>query len=181
MGYGANIGAMLTPWNGSNLRLPGIFRTHGRNGLGGGGGAEACFICFALFSVEFWLGFGQLYPYPSGTLHSHCNFQTINQTPMQSHSVETPSMVDPQWNIWYWGSKWNLHTVCLDAVGCEWGTTSVYFRITYVCFIPSRLPVFAVEPQYRHQYFLFLSKVSFEEHIPNLPKNHVSVRFKWGL
>ena len=84
------------------------------------------------------------------------------------HSVESPSMVDPQWDIWYWGSKWNLHTVCWSAVGCEWGTTSVYFGITYVCFIPSRLPVFAVEPQYLLQDFLFLSKVSFEGHIQNL-------------
>ena len=141
--------------------------------------------------------------------------------------------------IWYWGSKWNLHTVCWDAVGCEWGTNSVYFGITlresiprlfnwgstamtahcapacsqilpvktqgglgqrywsvsvvtlpwppklelqrwgssgpyslmtYVCFIPSRLPVFAVEPQYQHQDILFLSKVSFEGHIQNLQK-----------
>ena len=79
-------------------------------------------------------------------------------------------MVDPQWDIWYWGSKWNLHTVCWSAVGCEWGTTSVYFGITYVCFIPSRLPVFAVEPQYLLQDFLFLSKVSFEGHIQNLQK-----------
>ena len=84
------------------------------------------------------------------------------------HSVESPSTVDPQWDIWYWGSKWNLHTVCWSAVGCEWGTTSVYFGITYVCFIPSRLPVFAVEPQYLLQDFLFLSKVSFEGHIQNL-------------
>ena len=89
----------------------------------------------------------------------------------RSHSVESPSMVDPQWNIWYWGSKWNLHTVCWRAVGCEWGTTSVYFGITYVCFIPSRLPVFAVEPQYLLQYFLFLSKVSFELHIQNIQKS----------
>ena len=55
----------------------------------------------------------------------------------RNHSTESPSMVDPQWNIWYWGSKWNLHTVCCNSVvGCEWGTTSVYFGITYVCFIP---------------------------------------------
>ena len=87
------------------------------------------------------------------------------------HSVESPSTVDPQWDIWYWGSKWNLHTVCWSAVGCEWGTTSVYFGITYVCFIPSRLPVFAVEPQYLLQDFLFLSKVSFEGHIQYLQKN----------
>ena len=93
-----------------------------------------------------------------------------------NHSVESPSMVDPQWNIWYWGSKWNLHTVCWGAVGYEWGTTSVYFEITYVCFIPSILPVFAVEPQYLLQYFLFLSKVSFELHIQNLQK--ISCWFK---
>ena len=92
------------------------------------------------------------------------------------HSVESPSMVDPQWDICYWGSKWNLHTVCWSAVGCEWGTTSVYFGITYVCFIPSRLPVFAVEPQCLLQDFLFLSKVSFEGHIQNLQK--ISCWFK---
>ena len=97
------------------------------------------------------------------------------------HSVESPSMVDPQWDIWYWGSKWNLHTVCWSAVGCEWGTTSVYFGITYVCFVPSRLPVFAVEPQNLLQDFLFLSKVSFEGHIQNLQKFHVSLKFEWGL
>ena len=92
------------------------------------------------------------------------------------HSVESPSMVDPQWDICYWGSKWNLHTVCWSAVGCEWGTTSVYFGITYVCFIPTRLPVFPVEPQYLLQDFLFLSKVSFEGHIQNLQK--ISCWFK---
>ena len=97
------------------------------------------------------------------------------------HSVESPSMVDPQWSIWHWGSKWNLRTVCWDAVGCEWGTTSVYFGITYICFIPSRLPVFAVEPQYRHQEFLFLSKVSYEGHIHNLQKISCWFKFKWGL
>ena len=74
------------------------------------------------------------------------------------HSAETPSMVDPQWNILYWGFKWNLHRVCWGAVGCEWETTSVHFGITYVCFISSRLPVFAVGPQYRHrEFFLLLS------------------------
>ena len=92
------------------------------------------------------------------------------------HSVESPSMVDPQWVIWYWWSKWNLHTVCWRAVGCEWGTTSVYFGITHVCFVPSRLPVFAVEPQYLLQDFLVLSKASFEGHIQNLQK--ISCWFK---
>ena len=95
------------------------------------------------------------------------SYMKVNQI---IHSIESPSTVDPQWDIWYWGSKWNLHTVCWSAVGCEWGTTSVYFGITYVCFIPSRLPVFAVEPQYLLQDFLFLSKVSFKGHIQNLKK-----------
>ena len=71
------------------------------------------------------------------------------------HGVESPSMVDPQWNILYWGSKWNLYTVCWGEVGCELGTTYVYFGITYVCFIPSRRPTFAVEPQYQHRYFFY--------------------------
>ena len=79
--------------------------------------------------------------------------------------VESPSMVDPQWDIWYWGSKWNLQTVCWSAVGCEWGTTSVYFRITYVCFVPSRLPVFAVEPQYLLQdFFIFVKSIIWRTH-----------------
>ena len=95
-----------------------------------------------------------------------------------SHSIESPGTLDPQWNIWYWGSKWNVHTVCRDAVGCGWATTSVYFRITYVCFIPSRLPVFAVEPRYRLQYFLFLCKESFEGHTQHLQKNNVSPKFE---
>ena len=102
--------------------------------------------------------------------------QGIDVTLTNIHSVESPSTVDPQWDIWNWGSKWNLHTVCWSAVGCEWGTTSVYFGITYVCFIPSRLPVFAVEPQYLLQDFSFLSKVSFEGHIQNLQK--ISCWFK---
>ena len=88
---------------------------------------------------------------------------------LNDHSVESPSIVDPQWDICYWGSKWNLHTVCWSAVGCEWGTTSVYFGITYVCFIP-------VAPQYLLQDFLFLSKVSFEGHIQNL--QNISCWFK---
>ena len=98
------------------------------------------------------------------------------------HSVESPSMVDPQWNIWYWGSKWNLHTVCWSAVGCEWGTTSVYFGITYVCFNPRRLPVFAVEPQYLLQYFFyFCQKYHLNYTYKIFKKFHVGLKFEWGL
>ena len=100
----------------------------------------------------------------------------IGDLKLEIHIVESPSMVNPQWHIWYWGSKWNLDTVCWSAVGCEWCTTSVYFGITYVCFIPSRLPVFTVEPQDLLEDFSFLSKVSFEVHIQNLQK--ISCWFK---
>ena len=94
----------------------------------------------------------------------------------QRHSIETPSMVEPQWNILYWGSKWIFHAVCWSAVGCEGRTTSVYFGITYVCFIPSGLPVFDVEFQYQHRCVSFLCKFSFERDTQNLQKN--SCRFK---
>ena len=86
------------------------------------------------------------------------------------HSVESPNMVDPQWNIWYWGSKWNLHTVCWSAVGCEWGTTSVYFGITYDCFSLVDFLSLLLSPSTYFNIFLFLSKVSFELHIQNLQK-----------
>ena len=97
------------------------------------------------------------------------------------HGFETPNEVDPQCNILYWGSKWNLHKVCWGAVGCEWGTTSIYFGITYVCFILSRLPVFIVEPQYQHRYFFFLSKVSLEGHTQNPQKNSCCFKIWMGF
>ena len=106
---------------------------------------------------------------PPGDAYMH---QWIGSVLVQIHSTETHSTVDPQWNILYWGSKWNLHTVCWSAVGCEWGTTSVYFGITYVCYILSRHPVYTVEPQYQHRdFFSFLWKVPFEGHIQYLKKN----------
>ena len=93
-------------------------------------------------------------------------------------------MVDPQWNILYWGSKWNWHTLWWSAVGCEWRTTSVYFGITYVYVIPSRFPVFVVEPQYQQRDFLFLLKVSFEGHIQILKKScwfKIWMGFVWPM
>ena len=75
------------------------------------------------------------------------------------HCVENPSMVDPQRSMLYWGSKWIFQTVCWDVVGCDWGTTAIYFGITYVCFIHGRLSVFVVVPKFQHRLFLFLSKV----------------------
>ena len=61
-----------------------------------------------------------------------------------------------------------------------WGTTAVYFGITYVCFIPSRLPVFAVEPQYLLQYF-FCQKYQLNYTHKIFKKIHVGLKFEWGL
>ena len=119
-----------------------------------------------------------------GEIYFHCLFLLLYSLECSTvmHSVESPSMVDPQWNMWYWGSKWNLHTVCWTAVGCEWGTTSVYFGITYVCFIPSRLPVFAVEPQYLLQYFFyFCQKYHLTYTYKMFKKFHVGLKFEWDL
>ena len=85
-------------------------------------------------------------------LHPQCTPLTF----YTHHSVEIPSMVVTQWNILYWRSKLIFHTVCRCAVGCEWGTTSVYFGITYVCLIPNRL---AVGPQYQHLFFFVKSTI----------------------
>ena len=95
---------------------------------------------------------------------------------MMKNSIEIPSVVDPQWNILYGWSRWILITVCLGAVGCEWGTTSVYFGIIDVCFIPRILPVFAVGPKYQHWSFLFMSKISFQWHKQTLQR--IPCRFK---
>ena len=58
------------------------------------------------------------------TLYSWYIIMKYRHVRRPPYSVENPSTVDPQWNILYWGSKWNLHTVCWGAVGCEWGTTT---------------------------------------------------------
>ena len=78
-------------------------------------------------------------------------------------------LLDPQWNVLYWGCKWIFQTVCWDAVGFEWGTTSVYFGITYVCFIPARLPVFTLGPQYQHLFFVKI--IFWRTHIKTLKKS----------
>ena len=91
---------------------------------------------------------------------------------VNTHSVETPSTVDPQWNILYWGYKWNLHTVCCGTIGREWGTTSIYFGITCVCFILIRLPVFIVEPQYQHrEFFICVKSIIWRTHTKSLKKS----------
>ena len=83
------------------------------------------------------------------------------------HSVETPSMIDPRWNMLDWRSKGIFHKVCWGMVGCDGGTTSFYFGITYVCFIP-RMLVFVMGLQYQHRFFLYwCQKIAFEGHEQN--------------
>ena len=48
-------------------------------------------------------------------------------------------MVDPERNMFIEGSG----VISIKSADCEWGTTSVYFGITYVCFVPRILNVFA--------------------------------------
>ena len=104
-----------------------------------------------------------------GTIYDNLIYSTTVNI-LSKLSVESPSMVDPQWNIWYWGSKWNLHRsaeVRLAVSGAQplFTLGLLMFALSLVDFI-----VFAVEPQYLLQNFLFLSKVSFELHIQNLQK-----------
>ena len=78
-------------------------------------------------------------------------------------------MVDPQWNILYWGSKWNLHTVCWDAVGCEWGTTSLDFL--------SLLQ----NPSTNIEIIYFCQKYHLKETYKIFKNIHVGLKFEWGL
>ena len=90
------------------------------------------------------------------------------------HKVEAPSVVDPQWNMLFWRPRWNFHTVCWGPVCCEWGTTSVYFRITCVCFISKILLVFAMGP--KNQYHFYLCQKAFEWNKKIFP-----CRFRTGM
>ena len=83
----------------------------------------------------------------------------------------------------YCSSRCDFHTVCWDVVGCGWGTTSVNFAITCVCFIPRILPVFAVGLQYQHRFFCLRQKYHLRPIHANkiLKKIHVGLKLEWGL
>ena len=78
------------------------------------------------------------------------------------NSIESPSLADPQWNIWYWGSKWNLHTVCWGAVGCEWGTASVYFGVTFCLWYWAPVPI--------SRFFVFVKSIIWRTNTKNPQK-----------
>ena len=96
-------------------------------------------------------------------------------------TIALKSMIDPQWNMMYWRSRCNFHTVCWGAVGFEWATTSVYFGITFVCSIPRILPVFVVGSQFQHRFFIYVKKISFEGHKQNLQKIPCTLKSWMGL
>ena len=66
-----------------------------------------------------------------------CHSDEIRQGRSRSgesiHSVESPSMVDPQWDIWYWGSKWNLHS--LLKCGWLWVGHNLCLLWDYLCLL----------------------------------------------
>ena len=90
--------------------------------------------------------------------------------------VEFPSMIDPQRNMWNWGSKWNLHTVCWDAVGCEWGTTSVYFEITYACLSLVDFLSLLLSPSSDIKIFYFCQKYHLKDTYKIFKKFHVGFK-----
>ena len=95
---------------------------------------------------------------------------------MRHHSVETPLMIEYHLNMSKWGSE------CIYIQSTYLRTTPVCLGITYLCFVPERLPVIRRGPKYQHQYFSFLwdfdgdfqiafwtlSKMLFESHHQNL-------------
>ena len=68
----------------------------------------------------------------------------LQHNDMQSvvHSVETPSIVDPQSNMLYWGPRCYFHTASWDAVGCEWAVSGWQPLFTL------GLPTFALSLEY---------------------------------
>ena len=106
-------------------------------------------------------------------------FQTLSRS-LWHHSVETPSAVDPQWNILHWGSKWNLHTVCWGAIGCELGTTFV--SLGFIMFAsPSRDFLSLLwSPSINIDDIYFCQKY-YLKHTHKILKNRVGSKFEWGL
>ena len=97
------------------------------------------------------------------------------------HSVESPGMVDPQWNLLYWGSKWNLHTVCWDAVGCERGQT--LFTLGLLMFALSQAEFLSLlwSPRPTSRFFYFRLKYHLKDIHKIFKKNNVGLKFEWDL
>ena len=100
------------------------------------------------------------------------------QRTIPPHSVESPSMVDPQWNVWHWGSRWNLHTVCWSAVGCEWGTTSVYFGIIMFALSLVDFLTLLLSPSIYFNIFYFCQKNNLNDTYKISKKFHVGLQFE---
>ena len=70
-----------------------------------------------------------------------------------------------------WVSRFIFHTVWWSEVGCEWGTTFVYFGITNVCLIPGLLP----GPQCQHRIVYWCQKCHSKNTSKISPKCQVSL------
>ena len=93
------------------------------------------------------------------------------------HSVESRNMVDPQWNIWFLKVQVKFAHSLLK---CGWLWVGHHLCLLWDCFIPSRLPVFDVEPQYLLQYFLFFcQKYHLNYTYKIFKKFHVGLKFEW--
>ena len=120
------------------------------------------------------------------TVAFSCHFTVLFTTtreaiPRDNHSIETPSTVDPQWNILYWGSKWNLHTVCWDVVGCEGGGTSVYFGL--LVFVLSLVDFLSLlwRSSTNIEIFYFSQNYHLKDTLKIFTKIHGGSKFEWGL
>ena len=101
------------------------------------------------------------------------------------HSIESPSMVDPQWHtcIWYWGSKWNLHTVCWGAVGYEWSGAQPLFTVGLLMFALSLVDFLSLllSPSINIKTFNFCQKYHLKNTYKICKKFHAGLKFEWGL
>ena len=104
---------------------------------------------------------------------------------MLPHSIESPNMVDPQWHtcIWYWGSKWNLHTVCWGAVGYEWSGAQPLFTLGLLMFALSLVDFLSLllSPSIDIKTFYFCQKYHLKNTYKIFKKFHAGLKFEWGL
>ena len=94
-------------------------------------------------------------------------------------------MVDPQWHtcIWYWGYKWNLHTVCWDAVGYEWSGAQPLFTLGLLMFALSLVDFLSLllSPSIDIKTFYFCQKYHLKNTYKIFKKFHAGLKFEWGL
>ena len=89
-------------------------------------------------------------------------------------ALNSPRMVDTHWNIWYLGSKWNLHTVC-------WGGSAVsgaqpLFAVSLVGFVSLLL-----SPSTDIKIFNFCQNYHLKDTYKIFKKVYVGLKLEWCL